>query len=329
MRKRALLVLLCAITSLLPVFASVADIWTDDVKDNPSKLFFSSSSLFVAELNFKDSFLKSGNMPRSFQEPLFDFNVSVLGGVVALNLGATTSMKIKDNEPYSYVSTKQRYFDVLVAYGYKYFSVGMNLSLSDEKQNDAEFNRDVPFFSFLGEVFFKYYTNVSSRVKTSLGLSLTLTDGNYFSFGVFATDMLVFTDTSAILNGESIYKSLNFGISAISPEYNKLDDLIPVRAKLSFDALKLFNDNKQFKILFNLSLVFLKDTSMDISNTLDFFTYKGEGFDINNKRFFMHSLALSFRNKYFMVELSTSLSPELYRNIDREFQMALKVKIFA
>ena len=324
--KRFLLVVLFTLVPL-SLFAANADIWSDDVRDNPAKLFFSSSSLFVGEVKYTDTFFKEGSSQSTLQEPVLDLNISVLGGVMALNLGATTKM-IGKNTDGLYEGVKSSYVDIMIAYGYKYFSLGVNLSLSDYKTSEATLSRNLSFFSFLGESFFRYYTNVSSSVDTSLGLSLILTDGNYFSFGVFATNMLVFGDTTATVNGEYIYKNINFGISAKSPKYNKLDDLVPVEGKVSIDAIKIFDDDKEFRLFIDLSLVLSPTMKASLHNKFNFYTFKNDAFNINDKKFFMHTLSASFESRTIKIELGALLSPNLYQGKDRELKMFLSLKFF-
>lgn len=317
--KKTLYILVLFFLLNTSAFAFVGNPWMVDASSNPAKLFFSGNSVFVGELSFKDSALESNNPNPVMQNPSFNMNVSILGNIAGLNMGFTTTMEPSETRGH-YTSYMERYIDIMFAYGYKYFSVGLNLYLEDMRYRQAVFNNAIPFLSFFGESLFGSYVDIPGSVNTNLGLSLIFTDGEYFGIGVFAPKFFLFNSSRSVFDAEELYKSLNFGLSGRSPRYDKNDDLLPVVATLNIDALRILGDNKTVSANVDLSLILSPDMYVSLRNILDFYFYYGERFSLSNDRYFLHTLSLFFDITRFSGEIGFKLPPSVYQGSSRRFE---------
>ena len=305
------------------LYAFVGNPWMVDTSSNPAKFFFSGNSVFVGEVNFKDSAGMANNPNSLMQNPSLNMEVSILGNIAGLNLGFTSVMHPTENKGH-YSAYMERHMNIMFAYGYKYFSIGVNLFLSDLRYRAAVFNPSVPILSFFAEALFRDYVDMPGSVNTNLGLSLIVTDGEYFGFGVYAPEFFLFNSARSVFDSEKLYKSLNFGVSFRSPRYDRNDDLIPVAATANIDAVRILDENKTITLGIDLSLILSPDMYISLRNVLDFYLFGNERFTFMSDRYFMHTMSVFFDSTSFRGEIGVALPPTVYRgetkNVDFFFK---------
>ena len=141
------------------LYAFVGNPWMVDTLSNPAKLFFSGNSVFIGEVNFKDNAGEKDNPNTIMQNPSLNMEVSILGNIAGLNLGFTSQM-VHTNTKGNYMAYMSRHMNIMFAYGYKYFSIGVNLFLSDLRYRTAVFNNSIPILTFFIDTLLKKYVNM-------------------------------------------------------------------------------------------------------------------------------------------------------------------------
>lgn len=323
--KKLVITLAVAITITSPLYASFSSPFSMDVENNPAKLFFLSDSLFVGELTFKDLFADNTIENPIFKHPSLDANVLILGGLFALKLGATVEMNAK-NSLYSFEAVMKRYMNIAFSVGYKMFSFGAGLTLSDERMHSAEFNKNIPFLSFIWESYFTNYADIPGSTDAFLNLSLMVSDKQYFGVSVSSPNFLRFNTTDPVFDWTSLYKNLDFSLFLKSPDYNKNDDLNVVVSSLIFDAIGIIGDSKKLSINNIISLVLSPDMKVNLLNTIDFIFEKGKHFAFTDDAF-LHTLALEFSSKRFIGSIGFELPPSVYRGESSAFSLYIKCNI--
>ena len=294
------------------LYAFVGNPWMVDTLSNPAKLFFSGNSVFIGEVNFKDNAGEKDNPNTIMQNPSLNMEVSIVGTIAGLNLGFTSQM-VHTNTKGNYMAYMSRHMNIMFAYGYKYFSIGVNLFLSDLRYRTAVFNNSIPILSFFAEGLFKEYVDMPGSVNTNLGLSLMVTDGEYFGFGAYVPEFFLFNSSNSVFDSEKLYKSINFGISFRSPRYDSNDDLIPFLATVNIDTLRILDSNKTVTVGVDLSLILSPDMYISFRNILDFYIFQSETFTFTNDRYFLHTMSVFFDSTRFRGEVGVDLSPSVYR----------------
>lgn len=320
--KRVSLILLFSII-VGPLFARLADPWSYTIDKNPAKLFFQKQSLFIGEINFGDVLMDKNSPSSFFQRPSMNINITILGGIVGLNVGTTVSMTQFD-EKYTYDSLMNRYININFAVGVEMVAFGVGLSISDNQRRTADFEGAFPLFGFFREAYFKRYIDVPGSVNTSLALSIMVSDNEYFGITAVASEFMLFNTNDPVFDSKTLLNSLNFGFSFRSPRYNSMDELNPVVATFNLDTNKVFSTKKHFYTEFDLALIFSPSMRFKIKNGFDIYYDSTIDYQVTDNTF-IHNIIVSFESKNFITELGFNLLPSLYRKENTMFAMHLNL----
>lgn len=305
--------------------ATLSNPFMNDIDNNPAKLFFNDESVFVGELMFKDLFAEPANGNPVFKHPNLDANISILGGLFALKFGASVDMTARTSL-YQYDAVMKRYMNIAFSVGYKIFSFGAGLTLSDNRIHMATFNKNIPFLSFLWESYFVGYTDIPGSTDSYLNLSLMLTDKEYFGVSITSPNFLRFNTTSPVFDWTELYQNLNFSAFVKTPDYDKNDDLNVVVSSLTVDMIRIIGIEKTLSITNITALVLSPDMRVNLINTIDFEFFRGTRYSLDDTNF-LHTLSLEFESKRFVGELGFELPPSVYRGTSSAFSAFLRVNV--
>lgn len=322
----------CVVFLLIVVFsisfvsaATLSNPFENDIDDNPAKLFFHEDSVFVGELMFKDLFADSSNINPVFKKPGLDANVLIMGGLFALKFGASVDMTSRGGL-YEYDAIMKRYINVAFSVGYKVFSFGAGITLTDDRIHTSTFNKNIPFLSFLWESYFVGYTDIPGSTDSYLNLSLMVTDKQYFGVSITSPNFLRFNTTNPVFDWTELYQNLNFSTFAKTPDYDKNDDLNVVVSSLTIDTVGILGINKKLSITNIIALVLSPDMRINLLNTVDFNFVRGTRYSLDDTNF-LHTLAVEFESKRFVGELGFEIPPSAYRGLSSAFGAFIKLNV--
>lgn len=225
------------------------------------------SPSLITHLRFADD-LVGGRTRLDFERPLADGSISFLAKNLALTIQSRTLFDgHQDYGSYStYEGSKQTLFELDWAWGSGPISLGFRAqAVARSERADIRLNADQLVLDYLVQSAVATYQSVEQMASISFGMGLLL-DYEWIAMGVVVGQFAAsYGEQPLVLDGDSLFKSLGWGLSLSSPAYTAANDLHLFRFQGSLDLVNLGSDeSRQVRMGVALTLQLLADWSVSL-----------------------------------------------------------------
>ncbi|MGE4453765.1 MAG: hypothetical protein AB7D92_04465 [Sphaerochaeta sp.] len=224
----------------------------------------------LASLRYKDaiesSSWKSGEPNPLLITPVTDLTVSFSAGSLAFSLQNRNMLSNREaaGEISTYLGTMTTMFQVDWATGRSplYFGVSVRATAASERQQ-IEIRDDRTFLDYLVETTIGRYEPLNTTSNVAFGMGLLL-DYQWFKMGVVSNQFAYArADDTLIISGDSVLKTLDWGVAMSSPTYDRSNQLQLIKVQGAFDFLNLGSDDeRQLRLGVSVKLQLLPNWSL-------------------------------------------------------------------
>ncbi len=224
----------------------------------------------LASLRYKDaiesSTWKSGEPNSLLIAPVTDLTVSFSAGSLAFSLQNRNMLSSRevDTDISTYLGTMHTMFQFDWATGRAplYFGVSVRATAASERQQ-IEIRDDRTFLDYLVETTIGRYEPLNNASDVAFGMGLLL-DYQWFKMGVVSNRFAYArADDTLIISGDSVLKTLDWGVGVSSPTYDRTNQLQLIKLQGAFDFLNLGSDEeRQLRLGVSVKLQLLPNWSI-------------------------------------------------------------------